>query len=1002
MKDQPVLDIQLLGAFCLKYNNQEIRQGMTARVEALLAYLLIHRETPIPRQRLAFLFWPETSEKQAHTNLRNLVYKLRSVLPEADSYIYVGQSMLQWQPSLPFNVDVDRFVYLTDKATSIQDLQDAVQSYAGDFMPDCYEDWAYAFRETLRQTYLNTLEKLLLLLADENRPREALQYAQLLLRREPTREETYCHLMRLYAQCGDRASVARVYKTCITVLEYELGVKPGTPTEEAYQKYISQDITWYPSETANILPIENGTHNLPAPLTRLIGRDQEMIQVKDLLSRNRQLTMTGPGGVGKTRLALAAVKELVSRYRDGIFFVDLAPVTDSKTVTTAIADGLQASDAVRTSGLEGLKDYLSDQNILLLLDNCEHVAAEVGSICLELLPACPQLTILITSREALKIYGETLWPVPALPVPSMIEKMEHANKQAQVRELRVNESVELFIERATSVLPTFRTSDELLLSIAEICRRLEGMPLAIEMAAARVKTLSVQQILQRLDRATELLQHPVSDSRHRHHTMEAVMDWSYSLLSLAERKLFARLGVFSGSFSLQAAEEICQGHGIRKEEILNLLASLVDKSLVGTLPSFPEARFRLHEIIRQYARQKLNASAPYAYWDDRHLDYFVRLAEAAEPTLRGSGQLEWFNRLELELENLRGALMYAFEGSDSAEQSRNIEAAAGMVGALWLFWFIRGRFSEGHHWAEQVLAALENKERNSEVFGKVLNTAASFCYFQGDYSLAQELSQRSLVVCKASSDLFGESISHHHLGLIADVRGDAVLAGKELNQGLQLAIRLDDPWLISLLQNDLSWLAYSEGNQTSRLEWQKKSLETARKAEDKFGILYGLLNITQSVLERGDLRQAAILAEESLLLAQEIGEKRGISFALRNLGLIAMQERAHQRADELLKQSLQIIWGTRDRDSIINCLVNLAENAACVEKFELAARLLAACEAAKEAYLEGYRFSNQSTYSRLVEMLPSQLDEGALTAAWTLGRLMSLEQAVAYALKDHS
>jgi tetratricopeptide (TPR) repeat protein len=483
--------------------------------------------------------------------------------------------------------------------------------------------------------------------------------------------------------------------------------------------------------------------------------------------------------------------------------------------------------------------------------------------------------------------------------------------------------------------------------------------------------------------------------------MEAVMDWSYSLLSVAERKLFVRLGVFSGSFSLQAAEEICQGQGILKEEILNLLAGLVDKSLVGTLPSFPETRFRLHEIVRQYAHQKLYATDRFTYWNDRHLDYFVRLAETAEPKLRGSEQLEWFNRLELELENLRGALLYAFDGSNSEEQGHTIEAAASMVGALWLFWFIRGRFSEGRHWAERVLASLERTKRNSPKLGKVLNTAASFCYFQGEYSLAEELSQRSLVVCRSSTDLFGELISHHHLGLIANVRGDAVLAGNELNQGLKLAKSLDDPWLISLFQSDISWVAGSQGDQSSRLAWQQQALETARQSGDKFGILYSLLNITQTVLDIGDVRQAAMLAEESLVLARELGEKRGISFALGNLGLIAMQEGAYPRAGELLKQSLQIIWSTRDRDSILSCLVDLAENASYEEKFELTARLLAACESAQEAYLKGYRFSNQSTYSRLVEMLPNQLEEGTLMAAWTLGRLMSLEQAVAYALKDH-
>jgi predicted ATPase/DNA-binding SARP family transcriptional activator len=1004
MKDQPLLEIQLLGNFRLTSQNRETRQDLTVRLKALLVYLLLHRDAPVPRHRLAFLFWPDTSEKQAHTNLRNLLHKLRAVLPGIDSYLSINQKTLHWKSSKHFTLDVENFSRLSSQVTSVDALKSAVQIYTGDLFPDIYDDWIHEPRERLRQIYLTVLENLIALLEKDKLLQEALHYAQILLRHDPIREQTYQHLMRLHALCGDQASVARTYKTCVTVLEQELDVTPGPATEEAYQKYVAQDFQLHSrTETTGILSEKHIPHNLPASLTRLIGRDKERTQVLDLLSKNRLVTLTGPGGIGKTRLALSVVRKMLSDYRDGVFLVDLAPVLDANAVPLAITDALQAGDEVRTAGLDGLKGFLSDQRLLLLLDNCEHLVVEVGLICQELLLACPQLTVLVTSREALKIYGETLFQVPALLTPVAVENPDPGHSAVLARAIRSNESVELFVERALSTLPTFKTDDDVLFLIGEVGRRLEGMPLAIEMAAARVKTLSVQQIVQRLNRATELLQHPASGSYHRHSTMEAAMQWSYSLLKPAERKLFARLGVFSGSFSLQAAEEICQGDGIHREEILDLMANLVDKSLVGTQPAYPEVRFRLHEIVRQYAYQKLVDANRLRYWKDRHLEHFVSLAERAEPHLRGREQVEWVNRLELEFQNMRGALRYAFEdelGSDN--HLRNIESAARLAGALFVFWFIRGRFSEGRRWAEQVLVGIRESGRASPSLGKVLYTAGSFCFFQGDFAQAEELSLKSLRVCKADNDLFGVAISYHHLGIVSTDQGDLSRARKWLRDGLKVAELLGDAWLLSVFYADLAALARQDDNPASRLAWIKRSLDTARQSGNKFSLLYDLLILAEIALEQVDTKQATLLAEEGLSLSRELGERRGTSYALQNLGLIAMLEGAYKRANELLRESLHLIWSTRDRESIIESLIALAENSVREGNFNFAVRLLAACEVAKDRFPAGYLFYSQPKYDRLVEMLQNHLEEGAFTAAWTLGRLMSLEQAVSYALKEHS
>ena len=997
-----IINIKLLGGFHLHYQGEVVDTINTTRLQSLLAYLVLHKNEPVSRQHLAFLFWPDTSEAQARTNLRNLLYKLRSAFPDANRYIYTDKHMLQWQPSEHFALDVDEFTRLASQSTSIQDLEAAVEIYSGDLVPDCYDEWIQSLRESLRQTYLTSLEKLLILLTESKQQDDAIYYSQILLRCDPTHEETYRNLMRFYAQRGDRAGVARIYKTCVTVLDRELDVKPSLATEEAYQKWITYDTDWTAySQITEIHSQGYSIHNLPASITSFIGRERELEQVTVLLSDHRLVTLIGPGGIGKTRLALASAMEILSRYRDGIFLVDLAPTNDPGMITLAISDALQANDEIRASGIDGVINHLSDQSLLLILDNCEHLTKDVGDITLTLLRACPYIRILITSREALNVYGETVWRVPALPTPRQLEKWNIEASGDDFQELQVNESVKLFIERAVSTLPTFTTTSEILLAIGEICHRLEGIPLAIEMAAARVKTLSVQQIFQRLDNVFDLLKHPAIGAFPRHGTMEAVMEWSYALLVPTERNLFMRLSAFSGDFSLQAAEKVCAGQGIQEAEILDLLASLIDKSLVETLPTVPETRFKLHEVARQFAQQRLRTHEPSLNWQNRHLDYFLVLTEEAEPKLRTGEQLEWLNRLEIEQENLRAALRWALD-KENAFKNQHVEAAARMVSALWLFWFIRGRFSEGRRWAEQALASLNHTGNTSLVLGKVLYTAASFCLFQGEYPRANELSQRSLTISKTLKDIFGEVVSYHHLGLIAKNQGELVQAEIHLSEGYKSANYLGDPWLISMLAEDLAHLAIAKSHPEDALKQFQLSLDIARKVGDTFTILYNLTNIAELALQQGDFQQAVMLTEESLSLSRVIGEMRGISFALERLGRIAVQEGKYQRADELLKQSLEIIWGTRDRETTISYLVHLADNASQQEKFEFAARLLAACEAALSSFPNGFRWSEQAIFDRLVENIRTQLELGVFTAAWTLGRLMNLEQVVSYALLDHA
>jgi non-specific serine/threonine protein kinase len=990
----------LLGGFHLRYRNETVGTINTARLQSLLAYLAVHQNSPVSRQSLAFMFWPDTSETQARANLRNLLHKLRASLPDADSFLSIGQHTVQWLASPSSTLDVDQFLFFASQSTSVSELKQAILVYAGDFMPDCYEDWAQTVRENLRQTYLTSMEKLVLLLADDRNQREALEFAHILLRQEPTREETYRQLMGLYAQCGDRASVARIYNTCVTVLERELGLEPGPATRKAYENFIHQAAQLDVPVGASPVSLEERLlHNLPASLTSFIGRSQELKQINLLLSSQRLVTLCGPGGIGKTRLALAAARERIPAHRGGIVWVDLTSVRDPGMVTGAIADALQVSDQVRSAGLEGLVNLLRDQELLFLLDNCEHLTGEAGTVAIALLQACPGLRIVTTSREALNVYGETAWQVPALPVPAPDEPIELQDLATRTQTWLANESVALFIERAASTLPTFQPDPRALQTIAAICRRLEGIPLAIEMAAARVKTLTVQQIALRLDNTLELLRAPSNSALPRHRTMEAVMDWSHDMLTGRERELFARLSVFSGHFSLQAVEQICQGKGIREGEILELLASLVDKSLVGSLSITTEARFRLHEIARQYGRTKLAAQRSHRRWQNRHLDYFVHLAEEAEPNLRASSQLEWLGRLDLEQENLRAALHLALRERDTPDD-RYAARAARLAGALWVYWFIRGHFSEGRRLAEQALSLLDHTEAPGPVLGKVLYTAASFALFQGDFARGEALTRQSLAVSRACGDEFGEVISYHHFGMLANAQGDPSKAGRSYRRGLRIANRVEDPWLIGVMLNGLGVAAFNSHDHENAFKYYRQELEIGRQSGDKFQVLYSLISLAELALQRGDLEQAALFTEEELAVSKAIGERRGISSALQHLGRIALRRKDNVRAGELLKQSLRGVWSTRDRASVLEHIVHLVDYEVQAGRFEVAARLLAVCDAVLQSFPAGFRLLSQDLYERLVENVQGQLDGGVFTASWTLGRLMSLEQAVSFALID--
>ncbi len=986
MSQSLALRLYLLGDFRLERDRQPVHLS-TRKVESLLAYLVLHRDVPQSRQYLAFQFWPDSSEGQARTNLRQLLHGLRQTLPESDQFVQADAQTLQWRGDAPFRLDVSEFEEALAQANAAEKhgnphalrvaLEQASAIYQGDLLPSRYDDWILPERERLRQVFMETLERLMLLLESQGEPRAAIVHAQRLLRHDPLREETYRGLMRLYAACGDRAGALRIYHTCATVLERELAVEPSAATREAYAQLLKVDMQARP-----VMPPQPSNTNLPVPLTSFVGREAEMTEVRHLLQTTRLLTLTGPGGCGKTRLALEAATNLLDEYSDGVWWIELAALSDTALVPQAVATALGVREQSGRPLLETLTDFLRAKQLLLLLDNCEHLVDACAQLAEQLLSACPHLHILATSREALSIGGETTWLVPSLSLPE-------AQPPSTLEQLSRYESIRLFVERAVSALPTFRLTATNAPLVGQICRRLDGIPLAIELVAARVKVLHVEQIAARLDDVFQLLT-AGSRTMLRHQTLRAAMDWSYDLLSDQERMLFRRLSVFAGGFTLEAAEVICAGEGLAEDEVLDWLSHLVDKSLVAVTQN-GETRYRLLETIRQHAHDKLIASEGEQKLRARHLDYFLKLATEAEPELRGSEQMVWLNRLEMEHDNLSAAGAWSLQKGEA-------ESGLRLAGALWRFWDVRGYLKEGREWLEKwlVLPGLVVDKRTQ---AKALFSAGALAWSDNDYAAAHRCLEPCVTLWRELGDQAGLGYASVYLGLVALRQGDFDSAGALFEQSKTYLETAADKWGLALTLGHLGNLTRNKGDYaTARIRFEQ-ALVISRQAGDRKLTASLLNNLGEVARCEGNYEQAFALYNESLSLIEELGDNRELAKLHHNLAYVARYLGDYRQATRLFEKSLDVYRESDDKRGMVLCLAGLACVAEAEGQSDRAVRLFATVERWLQSVGMVMSRADQVEVDRSMRAVCDVLGEETFAAVQVEGRAMSLEQAIAYALR---
>lgn len=766
--------------------------------------------------------------------------------------------------------------------------------------------------------------------------------------------------------------------------------------------------------------LDSMPHNLPVQLTSFVGREQEIAEIKRLFPTTRIFTIMGPGGVGKTRFALQMAAEMLEAFGDGVWFVELASLSNPDLVPQTVASVLGLREQPGKSLLVTLSEYLRNKHLLLLLDNCEHLVTACAHLVDSLLKNCRDLRILVTSREALGVPGEILWRVPPLSLPD-------GEPMAFPEELIGYEAVHLFVERVRSSQPNFTVTDRNAPAVARVCRQLDGIPLALELAAARVRSMSVEQLAERLNDKFRLLTGGARTALPHHQTLQATINWSYNLLSDTERALLRRLSVFSGGWTLEAAERICAGSGMESQDVVDLLAHLTDKSLIQA-DGEDEIRWGILETIRQYSWERLVESGEDLEFRRRHRDWFVALVEGIEPNLRGPDQGMWLDRLETEHDNLRAVLEWSHTDGQSAE------AGLRLAGALERFWVVRGYFTEGRARLE---TALSDTSGDPPARAMALHGAGVLAGHQGDYERADARCQEALVLWQKLGDKLGMALATNMLGQVARTRGNYDRAGHLLEESLILSREVGDKWALALTLNSLGVVARGRGEyeRASALHEESRalrnelgdqkglavslerlgvvalyqgdlaraktlledSLAIGRDVGDRLSIASAKCDLGLTALYQGDYQQAKSLEEEGLALFRELGDKAGMAVSLNNLGRLAHAQGDLKRAGVLFKESLNLWRELGDKLGIARGLADLAALTMRQDP-ESAAQLFAASEVIYKAVGAVPSSLERADHDRHLKALRRTLDENAFETALARGRAMATEEAIEQAL----
>ncbi|MCK6568867.1 MAG: hypothetical protein L6Q45_14380 [Anaerolineales bacterium] len=859
---------------------------------ALLVYLAFDSK-PHTRESLAALFWAEQSQERAFANLRHALWEINESLGEG----WIESDRDEIRLSGDVDLDLTRFHALlaasnsptVDSASRFISLAQAAALYTDNFLAGftlkdapAFDDWAFFHAESLRRELTSALEILSHGYCDSNRAAEAIPFARRWLALDPLNESAHRQLMIAYELAGEHASALKQYQQCEATLQKELGVEPEAETKTLHEKIRAGRLQKKPS----------ARNNLPAAVTSFIGRENEAERVRSELAQNRLVTLTGSGGVGKTRLAIESARGLLSQFPQGVWLVELAPLASADLIPQAMGDALE----VEHKDADALMEFLRERAALILLDNCEHIIAGAAKFAARLLAGCPAVRLLATSRESLEIDGEF-----ALRVPS----------------LETSDAARLFAERARLVQPSFVLDASNTSVIADICARLDGIPLAVELAASRVKMLSVEQIAARLDNAISLLTGGSRAALPRQQTLRAAIDWSYNLLPESEQALFRKLSIFTGGWTLDAAESVCCEDG---SSVLDSLTQLANKSLINVGRDFtsysqsisPAPRYFMLETIRQYAREKLKEMDEETEAQEAHARWCVELAERAEPNLRKHGQVEWLDRLEADHDNFRAALGWSLK-------NRQAETAMRLAGALSEFWKMRGYEWEGMRWLELTLDLARPRVHllPAQVQSKVHLGMGMLAFETAPTAKIREITQahteKAIRLYKKTGDCVAMVRAIYINGGAAWLAGDFSAARVIFENGYEIAARENDSWGMGSCQHYLGHLAKNAGNFKNARAHFEESAVLLRQSGDLWNYAHPVIDIANCCWDEGEIQKAWERHQESLDIFRAVGDMDNAAWQQRQLGIRALWMGKYDLAQDLLERALAFAFDYGDK-----------------------------------------------------------------------------------------
>ncbi len=1038
-----MLEIRLLGKFAVTANGHPVELPLRA-AQSLLAYLALTPGSPHRREQLIGLLWPEADEASARRNLRQTLWRLRKALGSPE-VILADDLVVTFDAPTNYWLDAQVVARKLPAEASADDLIAAVSAYGGELLPGFYDDWVMLERERLQAAFEQKMNTLLDRLLVAQRWADVLEWAERWIALGHTPEAAFRALITAHGNRGDVAGAAAVYRRCVEALQTDLGVEPSAQTRAAYARWpqgggSAQTI---PAAPASALPrsvqaIFAELHaapktNLPAPLSSFVGREKEIAQIRQSLRERRLVTLIGPGGIGKTRLSVQAAGELVSAFPDGVWHMEFAPLADPALVPQTVRAVLGLREEKERPLLTVLTDYVRDRNLLLVFDNCEHLIDACAQLAETLLRAGPGVRVLATSREALGITGEMALQIPPLTLPGA--------QTTQRETLLQSEAGQLFSDRAETALPGFVITGDNAPAIAEMCRRLDGIPLALELAAARVKMLRVKEIAARLDDRFRLLTGGSRTALPRHQTLRALIDWSYDLLTEPERTLLRRLSVFAGGWMLEAAEAVCGGDGV---EVSALLEQLVNKSLVVIQRrQGADTRYVLLETLRQYAREKLLETGEAEALSERHLQFFAQLAEAMDAQMRGGPGLKaGLDCLETEHANLLAALDWALENGSPAAALAGLR----LSGAAWDFWHLRGHAGAGRERLTKLLA-LPNAQAPSLPRAKALRGLIFLlCEAFGEPGPALQLAEETVALWRevGSQHLPGYADALNYIGILTYRQTSDKAGGRALvEEGLALARASGDKIQIGWILLSVGLMALDEGRLEEAQAWYTESLVMHRQAQLPIGVASLLIFLDEVALLRGqDWAAHQMRQEEALRLLHDLGEKSNLAITfwvagcweysyghyddaqlyaaeglemargLENRWLVAMSTSllgwtAYHRGDlpQARQQFLQGLYLLPEQARplvLIHSLAGSSALAAAEADWTRAAQLLSAAErlcSAASTPITDLNFIFESETSRLRRTLQESLGDAAFAEAWTAGEGLSVEDARAYALE---